>query len=211
MGHELSGLFCPKKGFNNPKKLYFSWVDFNHRKNGGNMGVNHGYLHLQNKHNYNKKKRIRLTLHELLHGQGFSWPCTKGDDGVHVAGMSIIGSQQSSHALEEKRHRTLGDMIYDHDNKGCPDLKDSVYLTPTSKNPYDPLPLMCNLAKRSGRGRPNWNFNWPKRYDHEKFDESDTWKKRYYCNYKFSEYAYYSWFKDWCPSGRIDYVNGTCK
>ena len=132
----------------------------------------------------NKKKRIRLTLHELLHGQGFSWPCIKGDDGVHVEGMSIIGSQQSTHALEEKRHRTLGDMIYDHDNKGCPDLKDSVYLTPTSKNPYDPLPLMCNLATRSGHwsasfsgGRSNWNFNWPKRYDHEKFNESYNWKK----------------------------------
>ena len=102
-------------------------------------------------------------------------------------------------------------MIYDHDNKGCPDLKDSVYLTPTSKNPYDPLPLMCNLATRSGRGRPNWNFNWPKRYDHKKFNESDNWKKEYYCSYQFSEYAYYSWFKDWCPSGRIDPMNGNCK
>jgi len=102
-------------------------------------------------------------------------------------------------------------MIYDHDNKGCPDLKDSVYLTPTSKNPYDPLPLMCNLAKRSGRGRINWDFYWPKRYDHEKIYDSDNWKKEYYCTYQFSEYAYYSWFKDWCPSGRIDPMNGTCK
>ena len=178
-------------------------MDFNHRKNGGNMGVNHGYLHLQNRHNSSKTKRIRLSLHELLHGQGFSWPCTKGDDGTHVNGPSILSNKGG--------HYVLGDMIYDHDEKGCPDLKDSVYLTPTSKNPYDPLPLMCNLAKRSGRGRPNWNFNWPKRYDHEKFDESDTWKKRYYCNYKFSEYAYYSWFKDWCPSGRINAGNGNCK
>ena len=216
--------FAQKKGFNNPKKLYFSWVDFNHRKDGGNMGVNHGYLYLQSRHNYNKKKRIGLTLHELLHGQGFSWPCTKGDDGVHVLGMSIIGSQQSTHALEEKRHRTLGDMIYDHDNKGCPDLKDSVYLTPTSKNPYDPLPLMCNLTTRSGHwsasfsgGRSNWNFKWPKRYDHKKFDESDNWKKEYYCNYQFSEYAELDWFKYWCPMGlfiwseNIDPITGTCK
>jgi len=195
--------FAQKKGFNNPKKLYFSWVDFNHRKNGGNMGVNHGYLHLQNQHNYNKKKRIRLTLHELLHGQGFSWPCTRGDDGVHVNGPSIISNKGG--------HNVLGDMIYDHDNKGCPDLKDSVYLTPTSKNPFDPLPLMCNLAKRSGRGRNGWNFKWPKRYDHEKFNESDNWKKKYYCNYEFSEYAFYSWFKDWCPSGRINAGNGNCK
>ena len=210
--------FAQKKGFNNPKKLYFSWVDFNHRKKGGNMGVNHGYLFLQSRHNSNKKKRIKLSHHELLHGQGFSWPCTKGDDGGHVLGMSIIGSVQSTFALEAKRLKTLGDMIYDHDNKGCPDLKDSVYLTPTSKNPYDPLPLKCNLATRRGHwsasfsgGRSNWNFKWPKRYDHKKFNESDNWKKEYYCNYQFSEYAYYSWFKDWCPSGRIDPMNGNCK
>ena len=61
--------FAQKKGFNNPKKLYFSWVDFNHRKNGGNMGVNHGYLHLQNKHNYNKKlcDVIITCIHVIIH------------------------------------------------------------------------------------------------------------------------------------------------
>jgi len=77
--------FAQKKGFNNPKKLYYSWVDFNHR-DGGHMGVHHGYTFLKSKYNYNKMKRIRITLHELLHGQGFSWPCTVGDDGGHVSG-----------------------------------------------------------------------------------------------------------------------------
>ena len=115
------------------------------------MGVNHGWLYLQSRHNSTKKKRIGLTHHELLHGQGFSWACTKGDDGEHVLGMSIIGSRQSTFALEAKRLKTLGDMIYDHDNKGCPDLKDSVYLTPTSDEPYDPLPMVCHLAERAGR------------------------------------------------------------
>jgi len=123
----------------------------------------------------------------------------------------------------ERKYKTLGDMIYDHDNKGCPDLKDSVYLTPTSKNPFDPLPLKCILATRSGKdnfelwGLNNWDFKWPKRYDHKKFDESDNWKKEYYCNYQFSEYAELNWFKYWCPMGlfiwseNIDPITGTCK
>ena len=70
---------------------------------------------------------------------------------------------------------------------------------------------MCNLAKRSGRSPPNWNFNSPKRYDHEKFLFDDEWKKEYYCTYQLSEYAHYSWFKDWCPRGLIDSMNGTYK
>ena len=215
--------FIQKKGFNNPKKLYYSWVDIKHR-DGGNGNVHHGYTYLKSKYNYNKMKRIRITLHELLHVQGFAWACTEGVTGGHVSGISLIGKGAIARAAGERKYKTLGDMIYDHDNKGCPDLKDSVYLTPTSKNPYDPLPLMCNLTTRSGHwsasfsgGRSNWNFKWPKRYDHKKFDESDNWKKEYYCNYQFSEYAELDRFKFWCPMGlfiwskNIDPITGTCK
>ena len=41
--------FIQKLGFNNPKKLYYSWVDFNHR-DGGQMGVHSGYTFLLNQH-----------------------------------------------------------------------------------------------------------------------------------------------------------------
>ena len=41
-----------------------------------------------------------------------------------------------------------------HEEKGCPQTADSVYLTPTSKNPYDPYKVMC--LKEYG------NFNHPK-------------------------------------------------
>ena len=37
--------FAQKKGFNNPKKLYYSWVDFRH-PDGGQMGVHSGYTFL---------------------------------------------------------------------------------------------------------------------------------------------------------------------
>ena len=208
--------FIQKKGFNNPKKLYYSWVDIKHR-DGGNGNVHHGYTYLKSKYNYNKMKRIRITLHELLHVQGFAWACTEGVTGGHVSGISLIGKGAIARAAGERKYKTLGDMIYDHDNKGCPDLKDSVYLTPTSKNAFEPLPLKCILAQRSGRynfelwGLNNWDFKWPKRYDHEKFDDSDNWGKKYTCTYQLSERANYSWFKNWCQSGRIDPITGTCK
>ena len=135
--------FIQKLGFNNPKKLYFSWVDFNHR-DGGQMGVHSGYTFLLNQHvKGGKEERIQITLHELLHGQGFSWKCTKGDRNGHVGGPSILSNDNWTYKL--------GKMIYDHDNEGCPDLKDSVYLIPTSDDPYDPLPMVCHLAERSGR------------------------------------------------------------
>ena len=43
---------------------------------------------------------------------------------------------------------------YMHEEKGCPQTADSVYLTPTSKNSYDPYKVMC--LKEYG------NFNHPK-------------------------------------------------
>ena len=66
----------------------------------------------------------------------------------------------------------LGNMIYNHNNTGCPDLKDSVYLTPTSDEPYDPLPMVCHLAERSGRahgGSYGFGKLWPSKYTHKKF------------------------------------------
>ena len=36
---------------------------------------------------------------------------------------------------------------YVHDEEGCPKGEDSVYLTPTSKDPYDPFKLICLNAK----------------------------------------------------------------
>ena len=43
----------------------------------------------------------------------------------------------------------LNRYLYTHDIEGCPQLIDSVYLTPTSKDPYNPYEIMCerNLGK----------------------------------------------------------------
>ena len=39
--------------------------------------------------------------------------------------------------------------LYTHNIEGCPQFKDSIYLTPTSKDPYNPYEIMCerNLGK----------------------------------------------------------------
>lgn len=89
-----------------------------------------------------------MTLHELLHGQGFAWPCTTGArnarDTSHVHnGQSLIGKPDPSYVLVT--------VIYEHSNVGCPDLIDSVYLTPTSDVSFDPLPMACHLAERADR------------------------------------------------------------
>ena len=88
-------------------------------------------------------------------------------------------------------------MIYNHKDKSCPDLKDSVYLTPTSKDPYDPLQLACHLANRSGKNReiPGKTFKWPKKYDHKKFKKIK--KGEFWCTYDFANYAKESWFRKW--------------
>ena len=112
------------------------------------MGSHHGY----NLYQKNDPHRINITLHELLHGNGFTWPCTKGQSRGHVTGRSISSNQNNS-------PDTLGDMIYNHSNNGCPDLKDSIYMAPTPKDPYDPLPMVCYLAERSGRGVPGETFD----------------------------------------------------
>jgi len=180
--------FIQKLGFNNPKKLYFSFVDsFTHR-DSGQMGVHSGYTFV--KTSGSRKEIINITLHELLHGQGFSWACTKGNSRGHVGGPSILSNQNWSYRL--------GKMIYEHGNEDCPDLKDSVYLTPTSTDPYDPLPMVCHLAERAGRahgGSYSFEEQWPAQYDHKKFKKIK--KQSYWCTYKLAEFANEDWFRDW--------------
>ncbi len=180
--------FIQNLGFNNPKKLYYSFVDsFTHR-DGGQMGVHSGYTFI--KRAGSREDIIKITIHELLHGNGFSWKCTKGNRNGHVSGPSVLSN--------ENNHYILGKMIYEHGDESCPDLKDSVYMTPTSDDPYDPLPMVCYLAERSGRahgGSYGFEDDWPKRYNHKKFNKIK--KNSYWCTYKLSEYAETNWFREW--------------
>ena len=180
--------FIQNLGFNNPKKLYYSFVDsFTHR-DGGQMGVHSGYTFM--KRAGSREDIIKITIHELLHGNGFSWKCTKGNRNGHVSGPSVLSNENNQYIL--------GKMIYDHSDDSCPDLKDSVYMAPTSDDTYDPLPMVCHLAERSGRahgGSYGFEDDWPERYNNKKFNKIK--KNSYWCTYKLSEYAETNWFREW--------------
>ena len=180
--------FIQNLGFNNPKKLYYSFVDsFTHR-DGGQMGVHSGYTFM--KRAGSREDIIKITIHELLHGNGFSWKCTKGNRNGHVSGPSVLSNENNQYIL--------GKMIYEHGDESCPDLKDSVYMAPTSDDPYDPLPMVCHLAERSGRahgGSYGFEDDWPEKYNHKKFNKIK--KNSYWCTYKLSEYAETNWFREW--------------
>ena len=180
--------FIQNLGFNNPKKLYYSFVDsFTHR-DGGQMGVHSGYTFM--KRAGSREDIIKITIHELLHGNGFSWKCTKGNRNGHVSGPSVLSNENNQYIL--------GKMIYEHGDESCPDLKDSVYMAPTSDDPYDPLPMVCHLAERSGRahgGSYGFEDDWPEKYNHKKFNKIK--KNSYWCTYKLSESAETNWFREW--------------
>ena len=171
--------YLTKNGFNNPKKTYLSFTDAPHGDDG-QMGVHHGYIFIGGA----KRHMARLGVHELLHGLGFATPCTKGvTRGAHL-NSGILGQDLSG---------GFGKAVYNHGDPTCPDLKDAIYLTPTSDDPFDPLPIFCNLAQKK-RGNPPGNFVIPARYTHKKLIEgrADEW-----CTYKLNEYASESWFSDW--------------
>jgi len=171
--------YLTKNGFDNPKKTYLSFTDAPH-SDDGQMGVHHGYIFIGGA----KRHMARLGVHELLHGLGFATPCTKGvTRGAHL-NSGILGQDMSG---------GFGKAVYNHGDPTCPDLKDVIYLTPTSDDPFDPLPIFCNLAQKK-RGSPPGNFVIPARYTHKKLIEGrdDEW-----CTYKLNEYASESWFTDW--------------
>jgi hypothetical protein len=92
-----------------------------------------------------KARLIKLTLHELYHTQGQGFECVPGVKNGHY-----INKDKPTHL----GWGLMAGPAYMHEEKGCPQTADSVYLTPTSKNSYDPYKVMC--LKEYG------NFNHPK-------------------------------------------------
>ncbi len=173
-GMNYPDAYLTQKGFNDPNKLYFAWADVKHR-DGGQGSVHHGYIFLQSKYITNADKRMMMTLHEILHVNGFAWPCTKGNSNGHTSSSTVIGGP-----IGDDSYR-LG-VLYDHGDDTCPDFKDSAFLDPTSNNPFNPVELKCAMAAEVGRGKaPNENYDWRKRYSHKKLQKIKA--KRTWCTY----------------------------
>ena len=119
-------------GFNNPKKVYFTFADVT-SVDGGEGGVGMASMFLKNKYNQNKSNMIKTALHEMHHAMGGGFAC--------VPGMSKKAHFSSGQDTPSKQ--MFFGKAYVHDVEGCPKGEDSVYLTPTSKEPYDPFKLIC--------------------------------------------------------------------
>ena len=124
-----------KMKMKNPKKIYYNFADINHPTDGGEAGVPMGSSFLKNQHVKVKRKIILITLHELHHAQGGGWAC--------VPGMGDNGHYSKKREGFQLSTGTMLGPTYIHEVEGCPELVDSVYLTPTSDQPYDPYQLMC--------------------------------------------------------------------
>ena len=121
------------KRLNNPKKIYFSFSDMGGR-DGGEAGVTQGSTFLRHSSVGSKNNIIKVTLHELIHAQGGGFNCVPGVSNQHLTNWTKGYQLTKGHKLSS---------IYIHKVEGCPQLVDSVYLTPTSKDPYDPFKLIC--------------------------------------------------------------------
>jgi hypothetical protein len=146
-----------KMKMQNPKKIYYNFADMNHPTDGGEAGVPMGSSFLKNKHVKVKRKIILITLHELHHAQGGGFAC--------VPGMGDNGHYRTKREGYQLSTGTGLGPTYIHEVEGCPELVDSVYLTPTSDQPYDPYQLLCkanfgiyNHPKANIGSNCKWSF-----------------------------------------------------
>ncbi len=132
--NDIIPFLAKEKGMNNPKKIYFNYADINN-VDGGEAGVGYGTLYLRNKSVKTNERKLLITLHELQHTQGGGYNCVPG-----MASNGHYANQESR--LQLNSGRKLGS-AYAHKFKNCPQLMDTVYLTPTSSEPYDPYEINC--------------------------------------------------------------------
>jgi len=125
------------KGQKNIKKIYYNFADFSN-VDGGEAGVGYGTSYLKSKSNGSYERKLLVTLHELLHTQGMGYDCVP----------SVKSG--NGHYSQDKPGFMLGSgkkigSVYAHTKEGCPQMMDSVYLTPTRNDPYDPYQHACLL------------------------------------------------------------------
>ena len=162
-----------KKRMNNPKKIYFNYADID-SVDGDEAGVGYGTLFLRNKSVNTNERKLLLTLHGLIHTQGGGYDC--------VPGMSSEPWPSDLHYVNQEERvqlnsgRKLG-TTYAHNIENCPQLQDSVYLTPTSSEPYDPYEVNClfkigkyihpefiNVIEQMKKVKKGTGINWRLRF-----------------------------------------------
>ncbi|MDB3942090.1 hypothetical protein N9366_00585 [Candidatus Pelagibacter sp.] len=142
--NDITPFLYKGKDQTNSKKIYFNFADIN-SVDGGEAGVGFGSIFLRNKSVSTDKRKAAILLHELLHTQGMGTNCMPW----------VKSSNLKSHDnhLKNRDKRTMLNSVdpgspkigrlYSHDIDKCPQFKDSVYLTPTRENAYDPYKIFC--------------------------------------------------------------------
>ena len=125
------------KGQKNIKKIYYNFADFSN-VDGGEAGVGYGTSYLKSKSNGSYERKLLVTLHELLHTQGMGYDCVPSIK----SGNGHYSSDKPGFMLGSGKK--IGS-VYAHTKEGCPQMMDSVYLTPTRSDPYDPYQHACLL------------------------------------------------------------------
>ena len=124
---------------NNPKKIYFNYADID-SVDGDEAGVGYGTLFLRNKSVNTNERKLLLTLHGLIHSQGGGYDCVPGmSSGPWPLDLHYVNQEERVQLNSGKKLGTT----YAHNLENCPQLQDSVYLTPTSSEPYDPYEVNC--------------------------------------------------------------------
>ena len=172
-------------GMKNTKKIYFNYADINNI-DGGEAGVGFGSLYLRNKSVRTDDRKLIITLHELLHTQGMGYDCVPGIK----SGNGHYNSDKPGYMLESGKK--IGS-VYAHTAEGCPQMMDSVYLTPTRADPYDPYNHACllDLGKynhpkllkklKKIKKNPNKRISWKLRFSTScRYRDWDRAKGGYY-------------------------------
>mgnify|MGYP001166888765 CR=1 FL=1 len=142
--NDITPFLYKKKNQTNNKKIYFNFADIN-SVDGGEAGVGFGSIFLRNKSVQGDKRKAAIALHELLHTQGMGTNCMPWIKSSNL-------KSHSSHLKNQNQRTMLNSVslgmprigkIYAHDIDKCPQFMDSVYLTPTREDPYDPYKVFC--------------------------------------------------------------------
>ena len=142
--NDITPFLYKKIGQTNNKKIYFNFADIN-SVDGGEAGIGFGSLFLRNKSVQTDKRKAAIALHELLHTQGMGTNCMPWIKSSNL-------KSHSSHLKNGDKRTMLNSVdpsspkigkIYAHNIDKCPQFMDSVYLTPTREDPYDPYKIFC--------------------------------------------------------------------
>jgi len=156
--NDITPFLYLKKGQTNNKKVYFNFADIN-SVDGGEAGIGFGSIFLRNKSVKTDKRKAAIALHELLHTQGMGTNCMPWIKSSNL-------KSHSSHLKNYDKRTMLNSVnpskprigkIYAHNIDKCPQFMDSVYLTPTREDPYDPYKVFC-LFELGKYEHPNYLY-----------------------------------------------------